>query len=129
MKILGIGIDIVNNLRIKSLLKKTKTFKQKIFSDDEIKYCNKKKIPFSCYAKRFAAKEAFSKALGTGISNGLNFKEIEIFNNKRGKPSIIISGKSKKIVNKVLKTNLYDISLSISDDKPFAIATVLITFK
>ena len=129
MNIHGIGLDMVNINRIKVLLLKKDSFKKRIFSNYEINFCQKKKNKYSCFAKRFAAKEAFSKALGTGISNGLNFKEIEIFNNKRGKPSIIISGKSKKIVNKVLKTNLYDISLSISDDKPFAIATVLITFK
>ena len=68
MKIFGIGTDIVNIKRMdKSLKKFGLKFKNKIFSRNEINYCEKKKNPASFYAKRFAAKEAFSKALGTGI--------------------------------------------------------------
>ena len=81
MKIFGIGTDIVNIRRIEQSLKKHKfSFKNKIFSKKEISYCEKRKNSGAFYAKRFAAKEAFSKALGTGIRKGVNLKNIEISN-------------------------------------------------
>ena len=80
MKIFGIGTDIINIKRLdKSLKLHGKAFKNRIFSEKEIIYCEKKNNPNSYYAKRFAAKEALSKALGTGISNGIDFRNIEIF--------------------------------------------------
>ena len=126
MKLYGLGTDLVNITRIESIIKKNNIFKNKIFSQDEIKFCDKKKKNYSCYAKRFAAKEAFSKALGTGISGGLVFKEITIFNDKTGKPNIKICGKSAKIVKKVLNKKNFNIQVSMSDDKPFAVAVVII---
>ena len=126
MKIYGTGIDIVNTNRIKSIIKKNKLFKKKIFSKNEIIYCEKKKNSPSFFAKRFAAKEAFSKALGTGISNGLNFNEIEIYNNLKGKPLIKIIGNSLKITKKILKKKKFNINLSLSDEKLFAVAMVVI---
>ena len=75
MKIFGIGTDIVNINRMeKSLKKNSSFFKNRIFSKNEISYCEKKKKPSQFFAKRFAAKEALSKALGTGIRKGINFK-------------------------------------------------------
>ena len=82
MKIFGIGTDIVNIKRIeKSLKLHGSRFKNNIFSKNEINYCEKKKNSAAFYAKRFAAKEALSKALGTGIRKGINFKHIEVINN------------------------------------------------
>ena len=129
MKIFGLGTDIIDTTRIKRSLKKTKGLKRRLFSNLEIKYCDKKKDSFRCYAKRFAAKEAFSKALGLGISKGLKFKEIEINNNKFGQPFINVLGNSKIIVNKTLKNKTFQIHLSISDDNPFTVATVILTTK
>ena len=81
MKIYGIGTDIINIKRMKNILKKNgKEFKYKYFSSKEINYCDKKKNPSAFYAKRFAAKEALTKALGTGIGKGISIKNIEIFN-------------------------------------------------
>ena len=75
MKIFGIGTDIVNIKRMeKSIKKNGVVFKNKIFSKNEINYCEKRKNPFAFYAKRFAAKEALSKALGTGIRKGIQFR-------------------------------------------------------
>ena len=88
--------------------------------------CKKTNNKTSCYAKRFAAKEAFSKALGTGISNGINFNEIIILNEKSGKPYINIIGQTKKIINKKLKKK-NKISLSLSDEKEYAVAFVTIS--
>ena len=93
MKIFGIGTDIVNIKRIeKSLKLYGSRFKNNIFSKNEIIYCEKKKNSGAFYAKRFAAKEALSKALGTGIRKGIKFKNIEILNDSYGKPSIQLKG-------------------------------------
>jgi len=129
MKIFGIGTDIVNIRRIEQSLKKHKfSFKNKIFSKKEISYCEKRKNSGAFYAKRFAAKEAFSKALGTGIRKGVNLKNIEITNNVHGKPSIYLKGNLANYLKKKIKCKKYDIHLSLSDDKPWAQATVIISY-
>ena len=129
MKIFGIGTDIVNIRRIEQSLKKHKySFKNKIFSKKEISYCEKRKNSGAFYAKRFAAKEAFSKALGTGIRKGVNLKDIEITNNVHGKPSISLKGNLANYLKKKIKCKKYDIHLSLSDDKPWAQATVIISY-
>ena len=76
------------------------TFKSRIFSKDEILYCDKKKNPTPFYAKRYAAKEALSKALGTGIRKGINFNDIEILNDHFGKPSIKLKGTTANFLKK-----------------------------
>ena len=130
MKIFGIGTDIVNIKRMeKSLKSKGASFKKKIFSKNEIIYCEKKKNPSPFYAKRFAAKEALSKALGTGIRQGVNFKDIEILNDIFGKPSILLKGSTENFLKKKIKKKKYFIYLSLSDDLPWAQATVIISYK
>ena len=128
MAILGTGIDIVENYRLKKiLLKKKSNFKKKIFTANEIAYCEKKSNSTSCYAKRFAAKESFVKALGTGFRKNINFKDIEVVNNTYGKPYISIN---KKIANKIktlFKVKKFNILLSISDEKKYSIASVIIS--
>ena len=112
MKIFGIGTDIVNIKRIEHLLKKNGfTFKNKIFSKKEISYCEKKKNSSAFYAKRFAAKEAFSKALGTGITKGVNLKNIEITNNAHCKPSILLKGSLANYLKKKVENKKYAIYL------------------
>jgi len=129
MKIFGIGTDIVNIKRFKkSITKNRNFFKKRVFSENEIRYCDRKKTPLSYYAKRFAAKEALSKALGTGIRKGINFKNIEIHNDKYGKPSITLTGTTKVYLRKKLKNKKYSIYLSLSDDLPWAQATVIISY-
>ena len=129
MKIFGIGTDIVNIKRMeKSFKKKGNNFKDRIFSKNEIVYCGKKNNPYPFYAKRFAAKEALSKALGTGIRKGINFKDIEIVNDKFGKPSIKLKGSTRNFLKKKIKTRKYSIYLSLSDDIPWAQATVIISY-
>ena len=126
MSIFGIGTDIISIVRIKNSLK-NRNFIQRIFNKKEILKCKKTKNSFSCFAKRFAAKEAFSKALGTGISNGINFNEIVILNKKSGKPYITVIGQTKKILNKKFKRKKIKISLSLSDEKKYAVAFVTIS--
>jgi holo-[acyl-carrier protein] synthase len=126
MNIFGIGTDIVCVDRIKKSLTK-KHFIKRIFNEKEIVKCKKINKSINCFAKRFAAKEAFSKALGTGISNGINFNEIVILNKKSGKPYINIIGKTKKILNKKFKGKKSKFSLSLSDEKKYAVAFVTIS--
>ena len=126
MNIFGIGTDIVSVDRIKNSLK-NKKFIGRIFNEKEILKCKKNKNSINCYAKRFAAKEAFSKALGTGISNGINFNEIVVLNKKSGKPYISIIGQTKKILKKKFKRKKSKISLSLSDEKKYAVAFVTIS--
>lgn len=129
MNIIGVGTDIVNISRLKLIIKKNSSFKKRIFSKKEISYCEKKKLKIACFAKRFAAKEAFSKALGSGITKGIKFNEIEVINDKMGKPNMNIYGSSFKIISKLLKKKNFNIYLTLSDENPFATATVILTTK
>jgi holo-[acyl-carrier protein] synthase len=126
MNIFGIGTDIISVNRIKNSIKKN-NFLKRIYNEKEILKCKNINSSINCYAKRFAAKEAFSKALGTGISNGINFNEIVILNKKSGKPYIKIIGKTKKIFIKKFKKKKTKISLSLSDEKKYAVAFVTIS--
>ena len=126
MNIYGIGTDIVSVERIKKSTK-DKAFLNRIFHQKEILKCKKILTCHNCLAKRFAAKEAFSKALGTGVSKGINFKEIIILNKKSGKPYIDLIGQTKKILNKKFKGKKSKISLSLSDEKKYAVAFVTIS--
>ena len=102
MKIIGVGVDIVDNKRIKKLLKNTKFIKRK-FGKNEVLYSKKKKDKISYFSKRCAAKESLSKALGTGFSNGLNFKDIQILNDQFGKPYFLLGKKVKILICKKKK--------------------------
>ena len=128
MKILGIGIDIVENSRIHKLLK-NKLFIKRIFSYSEISIAKKIKDKKSYFSKRFAAKEAFVKSIGTGFRDNFDFKDITIINNKLGKPSFIINEKIKKIVKKQFKTTSFNFFLSISDEKKYSVAYVILQKK
>ena len=126
MKILGIGVDVVSNKRIQLLIK-NKNFIKRIFGPNELKFSEKKIDKINYFAKRFAAKEAFSKALGTGIRKGINFNEIVVLNKKTGKPYINLIGQTKKTLIKKFKGKKSKISLSLSDEKNYAVAFVTIS--
>jgi holo-[acyl-carrier protein] synthase len=128
MKILGVGVDIVENSRIAKLLR-NKLFIKRIFSNSEILIANKTKDKKSYYSKRFAAKEALAKSIGTGFRDGFNFKDISIINDNRGKPSFMINEKIKKIIKKQFKTTAFNFFLSISDEKKYSIAYVILQKK
>ena len=128
MQILGTGVDIVENLRIKKILK-NKLFINRIFSTTEISLSKKANNKANYYSKRFAAKEAFAKSIGTGFRNNLKFKDITVINNNKGKPSFVITDKLKKIVKKEFKTSSFNFFLSISDEKKYSIAYVILQKK
>ena len=125
MTILGLGTDIVNIKRVeKIIIKNKKNFIKKILHKKEKK---DKKITAEFLSKKFAAKEAFSKALGTGIGKLINFNEIIIINKQSGAPTIQIEKKAEKRVLKKLNVKKPKYFISISDDYPFALATVIIS--
>ena len=128
MNIIGNGVDIVNNLRIKNSIK-SKSFINRIFTLNEINNSKKLTNKINYFAKRFAAKEAFVKALGEGFRGNINFNDIEITNDKKGKPIINISSNVKKFLKKKFKLNKYKIFLSLSDEKKYSIAYVIIDKK
>ena len=128
MKILGIGVDIVENARITNSLKNS-LFIKRIFSDSEILIAKTIRDKKSYYSKRFAAKEAFAKSIGIGFRNDLSFKDISIVNDKLGKPSFIINRKIKKIVKEQFKISSFNFFLSISDEKKYSIAYVVLQKK
>ena len=119
--IIGVGVDIVKVDRIKKVVSRTECFISKVFSENEIEYFNKKNNNFETIAGYFAAKEALSKALGTGI-RGFRLTDIEIRNDVLGKPEIILSEKIKKINN----ISEYRAHLSISHTSEDAIAFVVL---
>jgi len=125
MNILGLGIDIVEISRIKKNMN-NKLFINRVFTKHEIiKADTKNKVSY--YSKRFAAKEAFVKALGTGFRDQINFNNIEIKNDKLGKPYINTNSKLNNIIEKIFKIKKYNVYLSVSDEKNYAIANVIIT--
>ena len=126
MKIYGIGTDIVKVSRIKNSLKNS-SFLSKIYNRREVVKCKRVKNSFNCFAKRFAAKEAFSKALGTGIAKGINFNEIVILNDKNGKPYIKLLKDTNINVVKKIKKKKFKISLSLTDEDNYAVAFVTIS--
>ena len=128
MKILGIGVDIIENSRISKSLKND-LFIKRIFSTTEILTAKKLKNKNSFYSKRFAAKEAFAKSIGTGFRENLNFKDISIINNELGKPSFVITEKIKRIVKEQFKASSFNFFLSISDEKKYSIAYVILQKK
>ena len=125
MEIIGNGIDIVQNLKIKKLIV-NKKFLKRIYSNYEINYSKKIRNKTNYFAKRFAAKEAFVKSLGIGFRNGINFNDISVINKSSGKPEIHISNKVKEVLKKKLKIKSYKIFLSLSDHGKYSIAFVII---
>ena len=128
MKILGIGVDIIKNNRIRDLIS-NKRFITRTFSKNEIKFSQNKSNKINYFAKRFAGKEALAKSLGTGIRKNLNFKDIEILNNKMGKPFFLKSKKIDNIIIKKFKVKKYDLFLSLTDEKDYSIAFTIIQKK
>ncbi len=117
----GIGIDIIEIDRIREMIERHgDRFVLKIFTDREIEYCRSKKIPFQHFAGRYAAKEAFSKAIATGWRGEFRWRDIEVSNNEFGQPSITLYGKLAERIgsDKVL------ISMSHSDNTVVAFVVI-----
>tara|TARA_Y100000741_G_C18169083_1_gene524484 strand:+ start:422 stop:808 length:387 start_codon:yes stop_codon:yes gene_type:complete len=125
MKILGIGVDIVHNKRIKNLIKNN-NFLIRTFGKKEIEISKKFFDKTNYFAKRFSAKEALVKALGTGFRYNLNFKDVQILNNKLGKPYFLKTKKIDDVIFKKFKIKKYDLFLSISDEKDYSVSFTIL---
>ena len=124
--IIGIGTDIIDTRRIKNAINRYgEKFKKRCFSNNEIIRSENLFNTTNSYAKRYAAKEACSKALGTGLAKGIFWKDVEVVNDKYGKPFIILNNNALKRINKITKKD-YNIEFSLSDEKNYAIANVII---
>ena len=121
--IAGIGIDIIEIARIRRVLEKTPAFREKVFSVEEIHYCESKADPVMSYAVRFAAKEAFMKALGTGWNHEVSWAEIETVNDENGTPVLRISGATETAL---ISRNIVFCHLSLSHEKDYAVASVVL---
>lgn len=122
--IIGIGIDIVSVSRIKDAEKRWgRRFLDRVFTEREIKYAMLHKSPHSRLAARFAAKEAMTKAMGTGFTGGITWKDIEVLNKDSGRPEIILHGKVREIAESM---EVKGIHLSISHDGDYAVAQVVL---
>ena len=126
--IIGNGVDIIDNKRIEKSLK-IKGFKKRLFTLNEINQSKNYRNKTNYFAKRFAAKESFAKSIGTGFRKGLNFRDIEILNDKIGKPYFLISQKIDKIITKKFKVKKFNLFLSISDEKEYSIAFTILQTK
>jgi holo-[acyl-carrier protein] synthase len=122
----GIGVDIIDIPRIKKMIGSREDegrFVEKIFTESEIRYCRPKYRREVHYAARFAAKEAFFKALGTGWRYGMKWQDISVENDDLGKPGIKLTGQTREYFN---KNNYRRINLSISHTREYAVAVVVI---
>lgn len=123
--ILGIGTDLFEVDRMKKTIEKQPTFIDGIFTDNEIRYCKSFRNSAEHFAARYAAKEAFLKAIGTGLRDGISLLDIEITNNELGKPFISLTGKSKELADSYGVTEIH---LSMSHTKKMANAFIIINY-
>jgi holo-[acyl-carrier protein] synthase len=121
--IIGTGIDIIEVDRIATRVGRDNGFKELVFSKEEMKYCDAKASPFEHYAARFAAKEAFLKAVGRGWDSGLQWNEIEVVNDETGKPGLRISGMTEQMLSSL---GIRNIHVSLSHLKSMATAIVIL---
>lgn len=121
--IAGLGIDMVEVDRVALKISKNNGFTELVFSEKEIAYCESKANKFEHYAARFAAKEAFLKACGTGWTSGSSFNEIEVMNDSEGKPQISLLGQTASLVDKIGFNKVF---VSLSHLKSMASAVVII---
>jgi len=126
-RVLGIGVDVVETARIESSLERFgDRFLERVFTDEEIAYCNSMKYPARHYAARFAAKEAVSKAFGTGIGGTTGWKEIEVKRKESGEPYIQLHGAAQKHAEELQVVTVFA-SLSHSDN--YSVANAVVTVR
>ncbi|MDY6973714.1 MAG: holo-ACP synthase [Thermodesulfobacteriota bacterium] len=122
--IYGIGVDLVKVIRVEKVMQRWgDRFIRRVFAPDEAEICKRRPSPAYAFALRFAAKEAFSKALGTGMKKGLKWREIEVFNFPGGRPGLRLHGTSLEICN---QKGITAIHLSLSDEGEYGVAMVVL---
>ena len=120
--IFGIGTDMVEISRIQKAIEKNPRFLQKVYTEKEIAYCQRKRNPWQSFAARFAAKEAVSKAMGTGLGK-IGLTDIEVLNQSSGQPQIILHGAAKVFAT---EHGFVRVHISLSHSEAYAIATAII---
>ncbi|WP_457913888.1 holo-ACP synthase [Candidatus Gillettellia adelgis] len=124
MGVLGLGTDIVEMMRIASVVKRSgNRLAQRVLSCIEWELYQKHQQPVRFLAKRFAVKEATAKAFGTGIRNGLAYKQFEVFNDFWGKPHIRLYDRAAELAQDIGVTAIH---ISLTDERCYACATVII---
>jgi holo-[acyl-carrier protein] synthase len=123
MLIVAVGTDIVEVLRIGQMIERHgEVFLNRVYTEDEIRYCQRRKEYTQHYAGRWAAKEAVMKTLGTGWSRGVGWRDIEICSSRTGAPSIILRGAAREVAE---QAGICDVLISISHCRAFATATAI----
>jgi holo-[acyl-carrier protein] synthase len=123
MTIVGIGTDIIEVVRIGKMIERHgEIFLNRVFTDEEIRYCQRRKEYTQHYAGRWAAKEAVMKTLGTGFSRGVGWRDIEICSNRSGQPSIVLRGGAREIAQ---QQGIGDVLITISHCRAYATATAV----
>ena len=125
--IYGIGIDLASIARMEKVIKKWgDRFLDRVFTSSEKEFCSRRAIPSSAFTLRFAAKEAFSKALGVGMKKGIKWRDIEVYNHSTGKPDLRLYGVA---LDTCKRNGITGIHLSLSDDGDYGIAMVVLENK
>ena len=121
----GIGVDMLEIARMERVIKRRPSFLKRVFTDEERAYCDACARPAEHYAARFAAREAVLKALGTGFSEGIGFKDVSVTNDEWGKPIAVLSGRAAEVA---AKRGVQEVALSLSHTRDVAVANaVLVT--
>lgn len=118
----GLGVDIVEIARMREILRRTPSFAARAFSDDERAYCDGRSDPAKHYAARFAAKEAALKALGTGFSEGIGVRDVEVRRSAKGRPTLVLYRRAREVAREMGVT---DMPLSLSHSTSDAVACVI----
>lgn len=122
--IFGVGVDLVNIQRLETVLQRWgDRFVKRVFTDQEAEFCFKRAYPASPFALRFAAKEAFSKAIGLGMRKGIRWRDIEVFHHPGGRPGLRFQGRCSEIC---LEKQITRFHLSLSDDGRYGVAVVVL---
>ena len=121
--IYGIGVDLIEIARLQRVLTRRQRFMSRVYTEAEQQYCNAKHPPYACYAARFVAKEAFLKALGTGLRQYMRWRDIEVRRDALGKPSLCVSG---YLQEQCLAQGICHIHLSLAHSTSMAIAQVIL---
>lgn len=124
MAIIGLGTDITDIERVEKVFARSgDAFAERILAPSELVICHSLKLKARYLAKRFAVKEAASKALGTGIACGVSFQDFTVSNDERGKPLLSLSGKAAELAKNM---GVKHVHLTLADEKRYAVATVIL---
>ncbi len=121
MSIFSVGVDLVEIERVGGLIERHgRRFLERVFTEREVAYCSRKRENYESFAGRYAAKEALFKAVGSGLAQGMRWRDVEVVNDERGKPKVVLTGRTAELLRG--KT----IHLSLSHSRRHAVAMVVV---